>query len=155
MSERLRTTTGEDISGAPARRPVVVGVDGSPESLAALRWGADYAGCTGAPLHAVLAWEHGTGFGFQLSGGNLHGEARRTLERAVDKVLGPGHEEVVLEVLEGSPGQVLVEASKAADLLVVGDRGYSSVAGLLLGHCGETCVRHAACTTVVVRAGRH
>jgi nucleotide-binding universal stress UspA family protein len=146
--------------GAGSRRaeagegPVVVGVDGSPESLAALRWAADYAGRAGAPLHAVIAWEHGTGFGFQLSGGSLPEEARRTLERAVRKVLGAAAGGVALEVVEGRAEDVLVAASRDARLLVVGDRGYSSVAGLLIGHCGEACVRHAACTTVVVRGGR-
>lgn len=140
---------------AGAGGPVVVGVDGSPESCVALRWAADYARRSGAALHAVIAWEHGTGFGFVPSGhGSVHDEARRTLERAVHKVLGERADAVVLDVVEGRPEDVLVEASRTASLLVVGDRGYSSVAGLLLGHCGESCVRHAACTTVVVRGER-
>lgn len=142
-------------SRAEERPPVVVGVDGSPESLAALRWAADYAEHADLPLRAVIAWQQRTGFGFVPSGREgLHEEARRTLERAVHKVLGEPGAGVAQAVVEGRPEDVLVEASRAASLLVVGERGYSSVAGLLLGHCGEACVRHAACTVVVVRGER-
>ena len=71
-------------TGTTKEGPVVVGVDGSPESIAALRWAADYAERTGTGLHAVIAWTHGTGFGFVPGGrGSLHDEARRTLEHAV------------------------------------------------------------------------
>jgi nucleotide-binding universal stress UspA family protein len=135
-------------------KPVVVGVDGSPESIAALRWASDYAERTGAQLRAVIAWTQRTGFGFVPSGPSLHEEAQRTLERAVHKALGENAGRAVLEVVEGRPEDVLVEASKHAGLLVVGERAYSSVAGLFLGHTGEACVRHAACTVVVVRDRR-
>lgn len=136
-------------------RPVLVGVDGSPESLEALRWAKEYADHLGAPLHAVVAWEQSVGFGFLPSGHDgMQAEARHTLERAVQKVLGEAANEVVLDVLEGRPEDVLVAQSVGARLLVVGDRGYSSVAGLLLGHSGELCVRHAACSVVVVRGDR-
>lgn len=139
-------------TGAVGEGPVVVGVDGSPESLAALRWAADYARHAGAPLHAVIAWERNAGFGFMpVSHEGFHDEASRTLERAVHKVLGQQGEEVVLRVVEGRAADALVEASRSASLLVVGERAYASVAGLLLGHTGETCVRHAACSVVVVR----
>ncbi|MDA8035603.1 MAG: universal stress protein [Actinomycetota bacterium] len=148
------------VSGVPpaperAGRPVVVGVDGSSGSVAALRWAADYAALTGSSLHAVIAWEHDTGFGFQLRGGTLHDEARHRLEQAVHKAIGAGADRVVLEVVEGRPEEVLVQASRGAGLLVVGERGYAGVAGLLLGHCGEACMRHAACTTVLVRGDGH
>lgn len=136
-------------------RPVVVGVDGSPESLAALQWASEYASLTEAPLHAVIAWEHGTGFGFvPLPHSSLQSEARRILDRSVRKALGEAGARVVRIVEEGRPEDVLVRASLASRLLVVGDRGYSGVAGLLLGHSGEACVRHAACSVVVVR-GKH
>ena len=136
-------------------RPVLVGVDGSPESLEALRWAKEYADLAKAPLHAVIAWEHGVGFGFLPSSHDgLEAEARRTLERAVHKALGDASHDVALDVVQGRPEDVLVERSAGARLLVVGDRGYSSVAGLLLGHSGELCVRNAACSVVVVRAER-
>src|SRR5664279_2552801 len=53
-------TVGEpDVTAAP----VVVGVDGSEGSQQALRWAAEYARMSGAPLHAVMAWDLPTNYG--------------------------------------------------------------------------------------------
>lgn len=132
---------------------VVVGVDGSPNSAAALRWAARYATLRGAELHAVIAWENVLGFGFApISAQALEQEAQQVLERTVNKVLGKEHPlEVVPMVIRGNPTEVLVEAAHDAELLVVGDRGYGGFAGLLLGSVGENCVRQARCSVVVVR----
>lgn len=139
-------------------RPVVVGVDGSPESAEALRWGIDYARKVGAELHAVLAWENTLGFGFVPSGADgLEHEAARTLAHTVEKVLADERQPtptILQKVIRGRSTPVLVEASRGAQLLVVGDRGYGGFAGLLLGHCGENCARLASCSVVIVRHGR-
>lgn len=141
--------------GGDEAMSVVVGVDGSPESLAALQWAADYARRAGTRLRAVIAWEPSAGFGFMpVSRGSFEDEARHTLERAVHKVLGEPGEGVALEVVEGPARDVLLAASRSASLLVVGDREYSGVAGLLAGHTGEACARHAPCSVVVVRNRR-
>lgn len=140
------------------KKPVVVGIDGSPESAEALRWAIDYARPIGATIHAVIAWENMLGFGFVPAGvQSLENEARATLDRTVDKVLEDEHEPVpTIErfVVRGHSTPALLQASRGARLLVVGDRGYGGFAGLLLGHCGENCARLAECSVVIVRAGR-
>jgi nucleotide-binding universal stress UspA family protein len=136
-------------------RPVVVGIDGSPESAEALRWAIDYARLAGAEITAVIAWENTLGFGFVPSGAHsLEHEARHALEHTVEKVIGEEKEPVPpieQKVIHGHSTPVLVEASRGARLLVVGDRGYGGFAGLLLGHCGENCARLAPCSVVIVR----
>jgi nucleotide-binding universal stress UspA family protein len=54
-------------------------------------------------------------------------------------------------VAEGSPGSVLVEASKNAELLVVGSRGHGGFTGMLLGSVSQSVVHHATCPVVIVR----
>jgi len=135
---------------------VVVGVDGSTNSTAALRWAARYAELTGADLHAVTAWENVLGFGFApIGAADLEREARHVLNRTLKKTFAEeASVEVVTHVTRGNPTAVLVEASRDAELLVVGDRGYGGFANLLLGSVGENCVRQAHCSVVVVRAER-
>jgi nucleotide-binding universal stress UspA family protein len=132
---------------------VVVGIDGSHQSGEALRWADRYVRAVGGELRAVIAWEYSPGFGF-IAGGRrlLETEAGQTLERIIDKYLGDGVlDEVTTRIAEGNPTSVLIEESASADLLVVGDRGYGGVAGLLLGSVGARCVRDAKCSVVVVR----
>ncbi len=139
-------------------RPIVVGIDGSRESAEALRWGIDYARYTGAPVQAVIAWENTLGFGFVPPGAHsLEEEARLALERTIQKVCDEEAAPVPpieRKVIRGHSTPVLVEASRGARMLVVGDRGYGGFAGLLLGHCGENCARLAGCSVVIVRDGR-
>lgn len=140
-------------------RPVVVGIDGSPQSAEALRFAIDYARRVGAELQAVIAWENTLGFGFVPAGAqSLEHEAETTLERTIEKVVAEETEPlppITRRVLRGHSTPVLVEASRGARLLCVGDRGYGGFAGLLLGHCGENCARLASCSVVIVREGSH
>lgn len=137
----------------PSKPIIVVGVDGSSESLEALRCATRYASLCDGEVHAVIAWEHQFGFGFFPGGAaDLENEARRTLERSVHRVLDPARAAgVVMKVIHGHPTEVLVNESRTAHLLVVGHRGYGGFAGLLLGSVGENCVRHAKCSVLVAR----
>ncbi len=56
-------------------------------------------------------------------------------------------------VEQGSPAQVLVDASKEADLTVVGTRGYGGFKGALLGSVSQQVVQYSAGTVVIVREG--
>lgn len=147
------------MSASDTHKPIVVGIDGSPESADALAWAIDFARLSGADIHAVIAWENTLGFGFVPAGAHsLEDEAQRTLDHTIDKVLAD--ETAPLPHIErfvkhGHSTPVLVEASRGASLLVVGDRGYGGFAGLLLGHCGENCARLASCSVVIVRDGHH
>ena len=132
---------------------VVVGIDGSPNSVAALRWAFRYAVATKARLKAVAASNPHMGFGFApISIGDFEREAHHTLDRAIKRALGD-HPAVPIETeaMHQDAVAALLEASNGADLLVVGDRGVGGFAGLLLGSVSRRCVRQAHCSVVVVR----
>ena len=134
---------------------VVVGVDGSPDSVRALKWGADYAKAQGAELLAVSVFEVPVVFGgpYALSGipdpDKLEEEARTALSEAVREALGEGAE-VTERVEQGHPARVLVNASRAAQLVVVGSRGRGGFVGLMLGSVSQYCVTHARCPVLVM-----
>jgi nucleotide-binding universal stress UspA family protein len=140
---------------------IVVGVDGSDESKEALRWALEEARLRQATLRAVNAWTYPAIFGPTyippdvLDRSLLEENADQTLSAAIADVAGadpPAYVERV--VTEGPAAQALVEAAKAADLLVVGSRGHGGFTGLLLGSVSQQCVQHASCAVVIVRKPR-
>ena len=79
-------------------------------------------------------------------------------QEILDKVLAPvrvGHEDlsIVVKTVDGPAGLALVDASRGADLLVIGSHGHSEVVSLLLGSVSKHCVSHAHCPVVVIRDG--
>jgi nucleotide-binding universal stress UspA family protein len=128
---------------------VVVGVDGSESSRAAVRWAADQAEATGAELVAVIAWHLPEMYAYVSRG--YGDDARKMLDATLEKTLDLSSPvKVTTRVLEGRPAAVLLEASKDADLLVVGTRGHGGFEGMLLGSVSQHCVQHATCPVVVV-----
>jgi nucleotide-binding universal stress UspA family protein len=138
---------------------IVVGVDGSASSMAALRWAVHQAELTGGTVDAVVAWKMPatmTGFGFApvavADGSDMEQTAQRVLDHAVSKVVGPeGGPAVRRLAVQGFPAPVLLDASAGADLLVLGSRGHGGFSGALLGSVGQHCVRHAHCPVVIIR----
>jgi nucleotide-binding universal stress UspA family protein len=131
---------------------VIVGVDGSEASKRALRWAATYAAATGAPLEAVSSWEMPATYGWAATLEEPD-PAKATLEKLesiVAEVVGDSPP-VTSTVESGHAAFVLVNASKRADLLVVGSRGRGGFTGMLLGSVSQHCVQHAQCPVVVVR----
>lgn len=135
--------------------PIVVGVDGSPSSAAALRWAVRQARLTGARLVVATVWHYLRPFGYEIP--DLDGwrpdeaadQAQRDALGAVTKELTGLAVESVL--VEGDPAPTLLRAAEGAQLLVVGSRGHRELAGLLLGSVSEFCATHAECPVVVVR----
>lgn len=133
---------------------IVVGVDGSPASVAALRWAARQAELTGSSLEATISWEHPVYYGNEVlydEQFDWAGLARSALARAVTEA---GTDEAAAFrafVVEGHPAAVLVDASAGADLLVVGSRGHGGFTGLFLGSVSQYVTAHADCPVVVVR----
>lgn len=139
-------------------RRVVVGTDGSPNSIAAIRMAADEAKMRGAELHVVHAWT------FQPAppafapvpplGPTLEEQessAGRILSDAVREALGDEPDMVVVERLVNGPaGEVMQEVGRDAELLVLGARGHSGFLGVLLGSTALTAVKHAPCPILVV-----
>lgn len=134
-------------------KPVVVGVDGSPDSIRALKWAADYAQRLEAPLEAVATWQAPVVYGdMYVSAQDYEGaeeQARAGLAESVREALGEDAQ-ITQTVEQGHPSYALVEASKDAQLLVVGSRGFGSFKGTLLGSVSQYCVTHARCPVMVV-----
>jgi nucleotide-binding universal stress UspA family protein len=142
-------------------RRFVVGVDGSEESRAALRWSADQAVAQGARLEVVCAWDLpfsglATSYSPEPAGLPDSREVARRAENALDQtlrdVLGTDTPLDIERVVEkGDPAEVLLRRSEGADLLVVGSRGHGGFSRLLIGSVSEKCVRHATCSVTVIR----
>jgi nucleotide-binding universal stress UspA family protein len=131
---------------------VVVGVDGSPHSAAALRWSLGEAEAHAGQVDVVFAWQMPF-----LSNPAAYDKAEleRTYQEFVIKTVSEiaPSPAVPLQTLvaEGDPTEALIAASKDADLLVLGSRGRSPFAGLMLGSVSQACAAHAACPVVVVK----
>lgn len=145
------------MSGLPSRL-VVVGIDGSRESEAALRFAVDEAKLRGALLRVVCAWEPSAagylGEAFSPTPDEfVHAEhhAEDVLRAALQLLQGePLEVEAVAE--EGGPAGVLLEQAAGAELLVVGSRGLGRAKRLMLGSVSHHLAHHASCPVVIVRA---
>ncbi len=143
-----------EVRGPPQGLRIVVGVDASEESREALRWAARYAEAIGASLDVVHAWHVSDEHAWLQSlppPANPSDVAGKALADVVNEVVAPGTVSVHASVLEGHAAKVLVEASKGADLLVVGSRGFGGFDGLLLGSVSAHCAAHAPCSVVIIR----
>lgn len=134
---------------------VVVGVDGSDGSKAALDWAADYAATVSAPVEVVISWHYPVAYGtvpmvgldtdFEEMAGKVVSEMAVEAQRT--------HPEVAFstKVIPGPAAQALIREADGARLLVVGSRGHGAFAGMLIGSVSAHCVHHARCPVVVVR----
>jgi nucleotide-binding universal stress UspA family protein len=135
---------------------IVVGVDGSDASVAALEWGIAQARVTGATVKAVMTW-HLPYSAYGVSGDMDLGEScREELARAISSAGGddPGVT-ITPVVIAGAPAPTLIQLSEDADLLVVGSRGHGAFSGMVLGSVSQHCLGQAACPTVVVPDPKH
>ena len=145
---------------------IVVGVDGSPSSRAALQWAVEEAGLRDAQVLAVHAWTFvppaplGEPGMMPMAGIDLTGPleaeeeaARAELDAALEDAF-PGRTPDGLEskLVDGDAASVLEAEAVAAELLVVGSRGRSGIASVLLGTVSRHVVDHATCPVVVVKA---
>lgn len=135
---------------------VVVGYDGSDSSTRAAQWAAGEAGVRGRGLtlvHAILPPVTTGGLGVGLPPSlDLIDEMERHAKEQMDAFGATLTGVAVLSVVSvGSPSAVMLEASEAADLVVVGSRGRGGFTGLLLGSVGAQVAAHAACPVAVIR----
>lgn len=142
------------MTGATAIGRVVVGVDGSPASRAALRLAAEVAERFGAVLLAVETWEFNP-IGALTTGGptdldELQRAAEHRLERVVSEELGDAAAGVERLVAAESPVTVLLREGEKADLLVLGSRGLGGFKGLLVGSVSQQITHHAPCPVLIV-----
>ena len=149
VARRKRMTTATGSTGQTPTRRVVVGIDGSDGSNRALEWAAAEAARMGAVLEAHTSYSPGYVF---VTSQEVHEAMQHVLDTAKNCVadLAPG---LVFEgsIHDGPAAEFLIEASKGADLLVVGSRGLGGFSGLLLGSVSRHCSLHAHCPVVIVR----
>jgi nucleotide-binding universal stress UspA family protein len=153
-------TTHRAVLWQDAASRVLVGVDGSAESMAALRFAAAEARLRGGELHVVHAWmDTVSGYGgppWALSDTTLREQADTTLRETLQDAWRDGSPgvQVRAETVEGVEWDVLTEVADAADLLVVGSRGRTGWSSLLLGSVSLRCITYAPCPVAVVRPSR-
>lgn len=154
-----------EASARPAGREkrVVVGVDGSDVSYAALRFAMAGAARVGGELIVVHGWELPvpmdptalTAAGYVMD----HEVFRARNERYINEIVAEARTAetesvpVRVRVVEGSPARALLDAAEHAELLVVGSRGRGGVAGLLLGSVSQSVLHRATVPVAVVRTG--
>ncbi|MEW2133786.1 universal stress protein [Streptomyces sp. NPDC005435] len=142
---------------ADVSRPrVVVGVDGSPSSYAALRWAVHYAGLLGGVVETVTVWELPGLYGWSAPAVDMDvdaEEARDRMRGELTEVLGgDAFDTVQMHLVHGNAPDVLLRASEGAAALVVGSRGRGGFARALLGSVSQHLSHHATCPVVIVRA---
>ncbi|WP_127502715.1 universal stress protein [Actinoplanes solisilvae] len=137
---------------------VVVGIDGSEQALVAVRAGAVEAARRHLPLRIVHAFvwpllhvkvgpvaDDMPGTGLEHHAEELLGEAA-----AVAREVAPALE-ITTDLVDGAATPVIIEASRNATLLVLGDRGLGSISGLIVGSVAVHATAHAHCPVLIVR----
>lgn len=144
-------------SDSEAGQVVVVGVDGSDPSIAALNWAGRYGAATGASVQALHIWHYPTGAGLppgitpESVTDEVTANQRKELGEAIDKAHLDPDAHVEARIAYGHPAQVLIDESKTASLLVLGYKGHGGFTGMLTGSVSLQVVHHAECPVVVVR----
>jgi nucleotide-binding universal stress UspA family protein len=138
---------------------ILVGVDGSDHASRALQWAMNMAAALQAPLTVLVvnpvAVSQWTGRPIVLPEDRTEQEEdRRAAEKAVAEAASrhsqSGPPSVTVQAVSGHPAGVLIEASRGADMLVVGSRGGGGFASLMMGSTSSQVVHHAHCPVVVM-----
>ena len=144
-------------------RPVVVGVDDSPGSAAALTWALADAAARPARLRVVCAYQWlpsylplpGVTVAPELDAGQMRRTAEGIVAKAIDRIgtldNERGESQVTGAVVEGRAAAVLVAASVDAAVVVLGSRHLRALGSAVLGSVGAGVAARAACPVVVVR----
>jgi nucleotide-binding universal stress UspA family protein len=145
-------TSNQDTPAPRDTRPLIVGFDGSSASLVALDRALLVAEVLGAPLRLIAAWQ----MPVQYSGfGVVDWSPEELTQGMVDDAVRTRFGDDVpawftTELRQGGAASVLIEASREAQMLVVGSRGHGGFVGLLLGSVSAACAEHAKCPVLVM-----
>ena len=147
---------------AEPRNEIVVGIDDSPESAAALRWAAEQSKVSGTPLRLVHTWQLSAAASAAVISGAVEyleaagADARARATRWVLDTLGGDAAQVrwTLEVHEGGAGPVLVARAHGARMLVVGTHEHTGLRRVMSGSVSHYALSHADVPVVAVPAVR-
>jgi nucleotide-binding universal stress UspA family protein len=135
-----------------ARRRIVVGVDGSAPSKAALAWAVSEAGRTDAVVEAITAYYW---FPMPIKDIDYKGLAEVVLDDAIRDVASAAEPvRITGHVVQGNAARALLDTAASADLLVIGSRGHNGFTEALLGSVAQHCIHHARCPVVVIRSSQ-
>jgi nucleotide-binding universal stress UspA family protein len=144
-------------SDGEARQVVVVGVDGSDASVAALSWAGGYAAATGATLQPLHIWHYPTSAGLPpgVTPPQVSDEVKANQQKELDEAIAKANldpaAQVESRIAYGHPAEVLIDESQNVSLIVVGHRGHGGFSGMLTGSVAQHVINHAACPVVLVR----
>jgi nucleotide-binding universal stress UspA family protein len=138
-------------------RTIVVGVNGSPGSKAALRWALAQAERTAAEVDAVNVWTPDPAYAcmpVSFAVDDLAAIAETVLLDTLVEVTREYGPSVTIRprVMQGSPATELLRAARSAQLLVLGAPTHGTLAGLLLGSVSHQCVQRASCPVLIAPA---
>ena len=132
---------------------IVVGVDGSDQSRAAMDWAIGESRLRNGEVQVLTAWSFpyvsdamGTAWDYEI----FQKDAQAILEAELERVKDRGVP-VTGKIVEGNPASALIDASRYADLVVVGSRGHGGFTGMLLGSVSHQTIHHAHCPVLVIR----
>jgi nucleotide-binding universal stress UspA family protein len=136
---------------------IVVGVDGSGHSQRALEWAMNEAAIRHAPLSVITVHPAVVGYfgGVVTSPQDLEltEQVQAAVKAETDKILAgldSRPESVTVKAVHGFPVEELVNASKDADMVVLGSRGSGGFSRLMLGSTAGQVVQHAHCPVLIV-----
>jgi nucleotide-binding universal stress UspA family protein len=143
----------------PGQQRIVVGVNRSAGSVAALRWAAAEARLRHATLHVVHAWEPAARrasyaiLGDSPTGGQERLRAQENLTAIMCAAFGGDvPAAITVEVAEGMAERILADRSRGASLLVLGAAAAVSLDGRPAGPVIRACMRSARCPLVIITA---
>ena len=161
-SDTTLQTTEAGVDTDIRQRDIVVGVDGSDESFAALRWALQEASLTGQRVNAVYGWTHSWDMGSEPDSEEQwaamrHGIAKRLRDWVAQASSGMAINEdrVKLTSVRASGTAALLEIGKDAQQIVVGRRSLGRVARWFLGSLSASLAEEAKVPVTVVRARCH
>ncbi|TXJ06493.1 MAG: universal stress protein [Aeromicrobium sp.] len=135
---------------------IVVGIDDSPASIAAMKWAAAEAELRGLDLELVNVWQLDPSLaaaGVVLPWADFEEDALNQATDLVAEHVGltdANGKERTITIVQGTPGPVMVDASKNATMLVVGTQVNTGLRRVIHGSVSHYCLTHAECVVVAV-----
>lgn len=133
---------------------ILVGIDGTEESLDALTWAIKEADLRDTEVRAIMAYD--IPWTIVFSGSYTEADYRRGFDKIFQEIVHrveadhPGAK-LDMELVKRKPALALVEASEDAEMLVVGSHSYGPLKGFHVGSVASYCASHAHCPVVIHR----